>query len=258
MTQQTEAQTVRYTGREQQTMKKMRNVAAAIALTVALSAGAASATTTATIEGTNRGEVLDGTPRADTIYALGGADLVRGYSERDVLYGGNEAGWGDKIKGSTFSDQIFGQDGQDALYGERGDDEVRGGYRDDLVSGGPGNDTLAGGPGSDETDARDGQKDTIVIRLGEGDVVYYDQGLDVLVAPASPLGTAGLSAAEAGEKAELSAERPPQGLFEPHSKILVEHEGERVLVSERALEGHLGHGDEIIDPTGRASAEEGR
>jgi hypothetical protein len=38
----------------------------------------------------------------------------------------------------------------------------------------------------------------------------------------------------------------------------VEHEGERVLVSEQALEGHLAHGDEIIDPTGRASAEEGR
>jgi Ca2+-binding RTX toxin-like protein len=201
--------------------------------------------------------VLDGTPRADTIYALGGADLVRGYTERDILYGGNEAGWGDKIKGGTFDDQIFGQDGRDALYGEGGNDEVRGGYRDDIVAGGPGNDILDGGPGSDETDARDGQKDTIVICSGEGDVVYYDEGLDVLVAPASPQGTAGLSAAEADEKAELSAERPPQGLFEPHGKVLVEHEGEEVLVSEQALEGYLGHGDEIIDPTGRA-AEEGR
>jgi hypothetical protein len=38
----------------------------------------------------------------------------------------------------------------------------------------------------------------------------------------------------------------------------VEHEGERVLVSERALEGHLGHGDEILDPTGRETAEEVR
>jgi hemin uptake protein HemP len=105
----------------------------------------------------------------------------------------------------------------------------------------------------------------IVIRSGEGDVIYYDKGMDVLVAPASPLGAADLSAAEANEKVELLAERPAQGLFEPSGKILIEpsgkilieHEGELVLVSERALEGHLGHGDEMIDPTGRA-AEEGR
>ena len=237
--------------------KKMTTMAATAALAVALSAGTAFATTTAPIEGTNAGEVLDGTPRADTIYAYGGDDLVRGHSERDLLYGGNERGWGDKIKGGTFADRIFGQKGHDALYGERGDDEVRGGYGADLVSGGLGNDTLDGGAGSDEINARDGEKDTVVIRSGEGDVVYYDKGIDVLVAPASPLGTANLSAAEADEKAELLAERPPQGLFEPSGKILIEHEGERVLVSERALEGHLGHGDEMIDPTGRA-AEEGR
>jgi hypothetical protein len=233
-------------------------VAASMAMLV-VGSGAALATTTAIIDGTNRAEVLNGTPRADTIYALGGPDLVRGYAERDVLYGGNEAGFGDKIKGGTFGDRIFGQDGHDALYGERGDDEVRGGYGADLVAGGPGNDTLDGGFGADEINARDGQKDTIVIRSGEGDVVYYDKGLDVLVVPASPQGSAaGLSVAEAGEKAELSTERPPEGLFEPSGKILVEHEGEERLVSEQALEGHLGHGDEIIDPTGRASAEEGR
>ncbi len=224
--------------------KKMTTMAATAALAVALSAGMAFATTTAPIEGTNRGEVLDGTPRADTVYAYGGDDFVRGYSERDLLYGGNEIGWGDKIKGGTFADRIFGEKGQDALYGERGDDEVRGGYGADLVSGGLGNDTLDGGAGSDEINARDGEKDTVVIRSGEGDVVYYD--------------SARLTASEAGEKAELLAQRPPQGLFKPSGKILVEHEGERVLVSERALEGHLGHGDEIIDLTGRASAEEVR
>ena len=58
---------------------------------------------------------------------------------------------------------------------------------------------------------------------------------------------------EAGKRVE---QRPPQGLFEPSGKILVEHEGERVLVSEKGLEGHLGHGDEIIDPTGRAAGAE--
>ena len=234
-------------------MKNIKTMAATMALAVALSAGAASATTTAIIEGTNKGEVLNGTPRADTVYALGGADLVRGYAERNLLYGGNEAGWGDKILGGTFSDRIFGQDGHDALYGEAGNDEVRGGYRDDLVAGGSGNDTLDGGPGADEIDARDGEKDTIVIRSGEGDVVYYDRGIDVLAAPASSQGSASLTASEAGEEAELLAGRPPEGLFEPHGKILVEHKGERVLVAERALESHLGHSDEIVDPTGRAT-----
>jgi Ca2+-binding RTX toxin-like protein len=233
-------------------MRKATTIAATMALAVFLSAGAASADLK---RGTDAGEVLNGTPRADTIYALGGADLVRGYSERDVLYGGNEAGFGDKIEGGTFADRIYGQDGRDGLYGERGDDQVRGGYRNDLVSGGSGNDTLDGGPGSDEINARDGERDTIVIRSGEGDVVYYDKGIDVLVAPASAQGSARLTALESGEKAELLAQRPPKGLFEPSGKILVEHEGERVLVSERALEGHLGHGDEMIDPTGRADAE---
>ena len=71
--------------------------------------------------------------------------------------------------------------------------------------------------------------------------------------PVSPQATAGLTAAEADEKAELKAERPPKALSEPSGKILVEHEGARVLVSEQALEAHLGHGDEIIDPTGRAA-----
>jgi Ca2+-binding RTX toxin-like protein len=251
---QAKANALRYPRRERRTMSTVRNIktmAAGMALALALSAGAVSATTTATVDGTNRGEVINGTPRADTINALGGADLVRGYSERDVLYGGNEAGFGDKIEGGTFADRIFGQDGRDALYGQKGDDELHGGYRNDLVVGGADNDTLDGGPGSDEINARDGEKDTIVIRPGEGDVVYYDKRLDVLVMPAEGVGTTALSVSEANEKAELKAERPPKGLFEPSSKILIEHDSGWVLVNERALEGHLSHGDEIIDPTGR-------
>ena len=231
-------------------MRKATTIAATMALAVALSASAASADLK---RGTNAGEVLNGTLRADTIYALSGADLVRGYSERDVLYGGNEVGFGDKIKGGTFADRIYGQDGRDALYGERGDDEVRGGYRNDLVSGGPGNDNLDGGPGADEINARDGQKDTIVIRFGEGDVVYYDEKLDVLEVPVE-----GLGPVEASDEVELSAQRPPQGLFEPNGKVLVRHGGERVLLAEKDLEAHLGHGDQIVDLTGRATVEEGR
>lgn len=235
-------------------MRKMTTIATTAALAVALSAGAAFAVDQ---DGTNASEVLRGTPQTDTIRAYGGADLVYGYRGADFLYGGNEAGWGDKIKGGAGADRILGQDGHDALYGEGGNDELRGGHRADLVAGGSGEDVLDGGPGADEINAYDGQKDTIVVRSGEGDVVYYDKGLDVLVAPVSPQVTADLSDAEAAKKVELSAERPPQGLFELHGKVLVEHEGERVFVSEQALEGHLGHGDEILDPTGRA-AEDGR
>ena len=236
-------------------MRKITTIAAVMVLMVTLSAGSALAVTK---HGTNRGEALYGTNYADTIYAYGGADLVYGYGGKDVLYGGNEPGWGDEIRGGTADDRVLGQKGDDALYGGGGSDRVDGQRGNDTVVGGSGNDTLDGGPGADEINAQDGQKDTIVIRSGEYDLVYYDKGLDVLVVPVSPQGSAGLSAAEADEKAELLAERPPKGLFEPHGEVLVEHGGERVLVSERALEGHLGHGDEIVDPTGRASAEEGR
>jgi hypothetical protein len=76
----------------------------------------------------------------------------------------------------------------------------------------------------------------------------------VFVAPASSQGTDGLTAGEAAEEeVELSAERPPRGLFEPHGKVLVEHKGAELLVAEGELAGHIGHGDEILDPTGRAA-----
>ena len=243
---------------EKKKARGIKVVAASVAMVV-VGSGAAFA---ATIPGTDAGEALHGTRQVDKIYGYGGADLLYGYAGADSLYGGNEAGWGDKILGGTGGDRLFGGDGHDALYGERGNDELRGGYRDDLLAGGPGEDVLDGGPGADEVDARDGQKDTIAIRYGEGDVVYYDKGIDVLEAPVSSQGTAGkttgLTAAEAAEEeVELSTQRPPRGLFEPSGEILVEHEGEELLVSEKALEAHLGHGDTILDPTGRA-AEEGR
>jgi Ca2+-binding RTX toxin-like protein len=244
---------------EKKKVRGIKVVAASVAMVV-VGSGAAFA---ATIPGTNAGEALHGTRQVDKIYGYGGADLLYGYAGADSLYGGNEAGWGDRILGGSGGDRLIGQDGHDALYGERGNDELRGGYRDDLLAGGPGEDILDGGPGADEIDARDGQKDTIAIRYGEGDVVYYDKGLDVLVAPASSQEAAskstGLTANEAADKeVELPTQRPPRGLFEPSGEILVEHEGEKLLVSEGALEVHLGHGDRILDPTGRAAAEEER
>jgi hypothetical protein len=232
-------------------MRKITTMVVVMVLAVALSAGAAFAVVK---HGTNAAEILRGTPQTDTIYAYGGADVVYGYGSTDFLYGGNEIGWGDKIRGGTWGDRIFGQSGKDGLYGERGNDRINGGPGADLVSGGSGSDHLDGGPGADRIDARDDQRDTVVIRFNEGDVVYYDRGLDVLLVPASSQGSTGLTAAKAAEKdVELSEQRPPEGLFEPFGKVLVEHNGERRLVAEGALEGHLAHGDEIIDPTGRAA-----
>jgi hypothetical protein len=70
----------------------------------------------------------------------------------------------------------------------------------------------------------------------------------------------GSSAAEAARttEAELSASKPPEDLFAHTGKVLVEHRGEELLVVEKQVERHTAHGDEIIDPTGRAGAEQGR
>jgi Ca2+-binding RTX toxin-like protein len=254
----TETKTVKHPGREQGTMRTIKTMAAALVLMLAfyvsLTAGTASAKT---IDGTSYGDALYGTAYGDTIHGYGGGDLAYGYGGTDLLYGGNETGRGDKLLGGAASDVVLGQKGDDALYGQNGGDEVTGGYGHDLVVGGNGQDTLDGGPGSDEINARDGQKDTVVIRPGEYDTVYYDGGLDVLQEQtASQEGTDGsadLTASGTG-KTELVAKRPPEGLFTHTGKVLVEHGGEELLVPEGELEGHLGHGDEIIDPTGRAQA----
>ena len=200
-------------------------VAAASLAMIVVGSGAALA---ATIPGTNAGEVLRGTDRADTIHAYGGADLVYGKGGGDTVWGGNESGFGDKVLGGTGADRLVGQQGDDALYGEGGGDRLEGQYGDDLIVGGTGEDTLYGGPGADEVDARDGLRDVIdVTGSGSGDVVYYDRGIDVLVTSS----VESASAAEAAEAtmAELSASKPPEGLFAHTGKVLIEHEDERDL-----------------------------
>ena len=232
---------------------------AAAMLAVALTASSAFA---ATKHGTNYGDALYGTNNADTIYGYGGADLLYGYGGKDVLYGGNEYGSGDKILGGASDDRVYGENGEDALYGDGGNDRVYGGYGDDLVQGGYGYDTLDAGPGADQINAQDGQKDTIVIRSGEYDVVYFDRGLDVLQSQMYPQGAAGeedteMSVEEAEKaKVELLTERPPADLFGHTGKVLIEHKGEELLVPEKAVKGHMAHGDHILDPTGRAGAEQ--
>ena len=243
-------------------MRRITTTAILSMMMLALTANAASA---ATKYGTNYGDALYGTNYADTIYGYGGADLIYGYGGNDTLYGGNEYGWGDKILGGTSDDRIYGQNGDDALYGEGNNDLLVGGYGDDLLVGGYGYDTLNAGPGADKINAQDGQRDTIdLCGSGAYDVVYYDRGLDVLLGCVYPQGTASestsLSAAEAEKstEAKLRTEKAPKGIFEHTGKVLVEHKGKELLVAEKELKGHMAHGDHILDPTGRASAEEGR
>ena len=230
----------------------MGNIKKTAALSMAVLVLAAGTASAKTIPGHDYGEVLRGTDRADTIHAYGGADLVYGKGGADTVWGGNEAGKGDKVLGGTAGDRLVGQQGDDALYGEGGGDRLEGQMGDDLIVGGAGKDNIYAGPGADKVDARDGRRDVIDLTgSAAGDVVYYDKGTDVLVVSAEGPGA---SAAEAAREtgAELSAQEPPEGLFDHTGKVLVEHGGEELLIAEKDVERHLSHGDEILDPTGRA------
>jgi hypothetical protein len=238
---------------EKKRARGIKLAAASLAMVVAGSGVALAAT----IPGTNAGEVLHGTDGADTIHGYGGADLIYGYGGGDTVWGGNEAGFGEKALGGTGDDRLVGQQGDDALYGEGGADTLEGQKGADLIVGGTGGDTLNGGPGADEVDAQDGRRDVIdLMGSGSNDVVYYDRGIDVFVTSSAQLAGAAEAAESTG--AELTAAKPPEGLFAHTGKVLVEHEGEELLVAEERVEAHTAHGDEIIDPTGRAGAERGR
>jgi hypothetical protein len=167
--------------------------------------------------GTPRGDALYGTPDVDRMYGYGGSDLMNGYGGSDFMYGGNESGLGDKMRGGTGADLVNGQGGND------------------LIEGGPGPDTLRTGTGSDRVEAKDGTKDTIICR-GSNDAVYYDRGLDVLEGCPNAI-----------------TELPPTGSpFEPGTKVLVDHEGDKICLPEVALNGHLEHGDRVLDWSGCA------
>jgi hypothetical protein len=168
--------------------------------------------------GTPQGDALYGTPNVDRMYGYATGDLMNGYGGSDFMYGGNESGLGDKMRGGTGADLVNGQGG------------------DDLIEGGPGRDTLRTGTGSDRVEAQDGTKDTIICDGRNDDTVYYDSGLDVLE----------------GCPNDLSGTLPMDSPFEPGTKVLVDHEGEQICLPEGALNGHLEHGDRVLDWSGCA------
>jgi hypothetical protein len=171
--------------------------------------------------GTNQGDALYGTSGVDNMYGYRGSDLMYGYGGGDFMYGGDESGLGDKMSGGTGADLVNGQGGND------------------LIEGGPGRDTLRTGTGSDRVEAQDGTEDTIICR-GSNDAVLYDRGLDVLEGCPNAL-----------------TELPPTGsLFEAGTKVLVDHEGDKICLPEVGLNGHLEHGDRVLDWSGCAEQQQ--
>ncbi len=78
----------------------------------------------ATIVGTPKADVLDGTPGKDVIVGLGGGDEIYGSGGDDILCGG---GGSDYINGGDGDDQLIGGGANDYMEGEGGDDAYKGG-----------------------------------------------------------------------------------------------------------------------------------
>ena len=100
---------------------------------------------TATIVGTNKGEVIVGTKKNDVIVARGGHDIIRGGGGNDTICGnrGN-----DKLVGGGGNDFMLGQTGRDKLFGGPGRDRLLGGPANDRFNGGTGNDACLQGSGA--------------------------------------------------------------------------------------------------------------
>ncbi|WP_424933678.1 hypothetical protein [Amaricoccus macauensis] len=106
-----------------------------------------------TIEGTRRGDYLEGTDANDRIYGYGGWDNLYGEEGNDTLYGGGKG---------------------DYLYGGRGKDKLIGGSGDDYLAGDGGNDTLNGGSGFDTASYADTLAD-VTVDLGNGTASFPNE-----------------------------------------------------------------------------------
>ena len=128
---------------------------AMLGVPVSAAATAQCGSDTATIVGTNKGEVLEGTAGKDVIVAKGGNDTIRGLKGSDVLCGNDGkdkilgAGGNEIARGGGGNDQIEGGGGKDNLFGGAGDDTLKGGEEADRLIGGGGTDRAEGGPGLD-------------------------------------------------------------------------------------------------------------
>lgn len=142
----------------------------------------------ATITGTERDDLLVGTPCSDEIHGGGGNDNIVGRGGSDTILGG--AGH-DHIVAGSGNDTIFGGAGDDIILGGAGHDLIWGGAGDDRLYGGAGNDTIFGEAGNDFLDGGAGEDMLLggdgddVIRDGAGrDIVRGGRGNDRIVAAA--------------------------------------------------------------------------
>jgi Ca2+-binding RTX toxin-like protein len=106
-----------------------------------------------TIRGSNKGDVLVGTPGNDVICGSNGDDVIRGEGGNDVLIGNNGK---DTLIGGDGNDLLLGGNGKDSLDGGNGNDTLRGGNGRDVLVGGPGSDALFGEKAADSLNTQDG------------------------------------------------------------------------------------------------------
>lgn len=146
--------------------------------------------------GTNRADVLRGTPGDDVIAGLGGNDRIDGLG---LICGG--AGDDDLRSSAAGSANVWGGPGNDDIYlrgehdagvGESGDDFITASARYALLDGGAGDDTLLGsayddsidgGPGDDDIDASGGDDRHVTDGAG-ADRIDGGPGDDVLLGQA--------------------------------------------------------------------------
>jgi len=136
-------------------------------LTVAVSDGALSATTSIAIAvGTDRSETIAGTDGPDLVFGRGGRDTIEGGGGNDLICGGSGS---DRIEGGAGEDVLRGGAGSDLLHGGDGDDVLRGGWGADRLFGGTGDDVLRGGRGADRFTAAPGNDQLVDFSPRQGD-----------------------------------------------------------------------------------------
>ena len=136
-----------------------------------------------------------------------------------ATYNGTNSG--DLIEGSIFADTIDGAGGNDTLSGVQGNDRIDGGEGDDSISGGDDNDTLIGGNGNDSISGGNGNDvmdETIPNTLGDGaygddtidggagnDFIFDFRGVNVLIGGDGNDTIAGVGTIDAGAGADFIA-----------------------------------------------------
>jgi hypothetical protein len=182
------------------------------------------------------------------------------------------------INGNDADNTLRGTDKRDAIRGFGGEDVIRGLKGSDVMIGGVGNDRMVGGRGNDASDAADGTGIDFVVcgsgfdkvKADKSDIVSIDcedvQRMDDTTTPPGedadcsdgldndgdtkvdfPDDPGCSSAGDTSEVDDGGGTDPPGG----GDGVTICHkpdepaEKETIKVNQRALQGHLGHGDSL-------------